>query len=75
MMQIWTKEPVPAVHPRSAIGGAVMLKGSSLVNMSVREMSSLIVARKLSPVEVVEGAISRIEESNPAINAFVYFGF
>lgn len=52
-----------------------MLKGSSLVNMSVREMSSLIVARKLSPVEVVEGAISRIEERNPAINAFVYFGF
>ena len=31
--------------------------------------------RELSPVEVVDAFIERIEERNKSLNAFVYFGF
>ncbi|WP_088554662.1 amidase [Calderihabitans maritimus] len=43
--------------------------------MTVAELSTRIRRRELSPVEVVEAFIHRIEERNKSINAFVYFGY
>lgn len=37
-------------------------------------MAARIRRRDLSPVEVVEAHAGRIEERNPALNAFVYEG-
>lgn len=52
-----------------------MKNNGSLAYMSVKEMSSLIAEKKLSPTEVMEATIKRIEKRNPEINAFVYLGF
>jgi amidase/aspartyl-tRNA(Asn)/glutamyl-tRNA(Gln) amidotransferase subunit A len=38
-------------------------------------LASLIRQRQISPVEVIEEFISRIEARNPSLNAFVYLGF
>ena len=38
-------------------------------------LAILIRNREISPVEVVEAFITRIEQRNPSLNAFVYFGF
>lgn len=46
-----------------------------LAYMSVSEMSEKIKTRQLSPVEIVEYFIRRIEKRNGSLNAFVYYGF
>lgn len=43
--------------------------------MSAAEIARRIRTRELSPVEVVEAAIARIEARNPSLNALVYLGF
>jgi Asp-tRNA(Asn)/Glu-tRNA(Gln) amidotransferase A subunit family amidase len=43
----------------------------SIHYMSARELAELIRTRELSPVEVMEETIDRIEAANPLINAFV----
>jgi amidase len=43
--------------------------------MSASELALRIRRRDVSPVEVVEAAIARIEKRNPSLNAFIYFGF
>jgi amidase/aspartyl-tRNA(Asn)/glutamyl-tRNA(Gln) amidotransferase subunit A len=43
--------------------------------MSATELALHIRRRQLSPVEVVDAFITRIEQRNPSLNAFVYFGF
>jgi amidase/aspartyl-tRNA(Asn)/glutamyl-tRNA(Gln) amidotransferase subunit A len=43
--------------------------------MSASETASLIATRKLSPVEVMEDTIARIERRNPSLNALIYLGF
>ena len=43
--------------------------------MSAAELATAIRRRRLSPVEVVEAAIRRIEARNPSLNAFVFLGF
>ncbi|MDN3019418.1 amidase [Paenibacillus sp. BSR1-1] len=48
---------------------------NELAYMSVAEMSRKIKNRELSPVEIVESFIKRIEERNKSLNAFVYYGF
>ncbi|MGF1623540.1 MAG: amidase [Alphaproteobacteria bacterium] len=42
---------------------------------SAAEIALLIRRRALSPVEVVEAAIDRIERRNPSLNALVHLGF
>ncbi len=42
--------------------------------MSAVELIEALRSRQLSPVELVEAAIARIEEQNPAINAVVHLG-
>lgn len=48
---------------------------SNLAYMSVKELSKRIQKRELSPVELLENQISRIEARNNSINAFVYTDF
>ena len=43
--------------------------------MSASETARLIAARKLSPVDVMEQTIARIERRNPSLNALIYLGF
>lgn len=46
-----------------------------LAYTTAAELAARIRRRELSPVEVVDGAIERIEEQNERLNAFIYLGF
>lgn len=46
-----------------------------LAYMSAAEMAERVRRRSLSPVEIVESCIERIEARNPSLNAFVFMGF
>ena len=52
-----------------------MSLSDELAYMSAAELARRIRQRQLSPVEVVDATIARIEKRNPALTAFVYFGF
>lgn len=43
---------------------------SSLTSLSASDIARLVNGKELSPVEVVEAYLSRIEKLNPEINAF-----
>jgi len=45
---------------------------NDLVFLPLDEMATAIRARKVSPVELVEAHLARIEKLNPSLNAFVY---
>src|SRR5882672_3078867 len=53
----------------------MMTLSDELAYMSAAELARRIRQRQLSPVEVVDATIARIEKRNPAITAFVYLGF
>ena len=40
---------------------------------SATELAALIRRRAVSPVELLDAAIERIERRNPSLNAFVYY--
>ncbi len=44
-------------------------------NFSAAELAAQVRRREVSPVELVDACIQRIEARNPSLNAFVYFGF
>jgi amidase/aspartyl-tRNA(Asn)/glutamyl-tRNA(Gln) amidotransferase subunit A len=48
---------------------------TDLSSLSAAELAARIKRRELSPVEVVDGSIERIEVRNPSLNAFVHLGF
>jgi amidase len=52
-----------------------MSASTELAWMTLAEVSRKIKSRELSPVEVVESAIERIEKRNGSLNAFVYYAF
>ena len=52
-----------------------MALSDELAYMSASELALRVRRRDLSPVEVVDAFITRIEARNPSINAFVYLGF
>ena len=52
-----------------------MSPSDELAWISANELARRIRARELSPVEVVDAAIARIEARNPSLNALVYTGF
>ena len=52
-----------------------MLHIDELAYWSVREIAHTIQRRELSPVEVIDVFIERIQARNPSLNAFVHFGF
>ena len=41
---------------------------------SIEQMSALIEAKELSPVELTEACLSRIQKQNHNLNAYVYVG-
>jgi amidase/aspartyl-tRNA(Asn)/glutamyl-tRNA(Gln) amidotransferase subunit A len=51
------------------------MEREELAYTTAAELAVLIRRRELSPVEVVDAAIERIEARNERLNAFVYFGF
>lgn len=44
---------------------------SDLCFMAAHELAELIRARRLSPVELMEACLARIQETNPVLNAFI----
>lgn len=52
-----------------------MALADEIAYMSAAEIALKIRTRALSPVEVVDACISRIEQRNPSLNAFVFLGF
>ena len=46
-----------------------------LAYMSAAEIAERVRRRTLSPVEIVDACIARIERRNPTLNAFVFKGF
>lgn len=52
-----------------------MTAHEELAYTSASELATRIRQRDLSPVEVVDAFIERIEERNPSLNAFVFEGF
>ena len=46
-----------------------------LAYATATDLADRIRRRELSPVEVVDAYVGRIEERNPGLNAFVYEGF
>jgi len=51
------------------------LLSDELAYVSAQDLAARIRRRDLSPVEVVEAFIRRIEARNPSLNAFVYLDF
>ena len=47
------------------------MANSELVFKSGRELASMIKAKKVSPVEITQAYLDRIEALNPKINAFI----
>jgi amidase/aspartyl-tRNA(Asn)/glutamyl-tRNA(Gln) amidotransferase subunit A len=52
-----------------------MVDRDELAFTSATELADRIRRRELSPVEVVDATIARIDERNPSLNAIVYQGF
>src|SRR3954449_9516804 len=52
-----------------------MSLADELAYMTVVELAGRIRRRELSPVEVLDATIERIEARNPSLNALVYLGF
>ncbi len=46
-------------------------KINGLLSLDIRHVAPLIRARKISPVELLEAALARIEALNPSLNAFI----
>ena len=57
--------------PSSSPGGSAMAVAPDVLFLSAREQSALIRARKLSPVELTDAYLARIEQLNPRTNAFI----
>ena len=52
-----------------------MALADELAYMTATEMAGRIRRRQLSPVEIVDAVIERIEERNPSLNAFIFKGY
>ncbi len=51
------------------------MEATDIAYMSASDLALKIRRRELSPVEVVEATIARIERRNPSLNALVYLDF
>jgi amidase len=52
-----------------------MALADELAYMTATDMAARIRRRQLSPVEIVDAVIERIEQRNPSLNAFVFKGY
>ncbi len=48
-----------------------MAPATELCALSLAEAASLVAAKKLSPVEITQACLARIEKLNPSLNAFI----
>ena len=55
--------------------GKSVNQSSSVTSLSASQIAQLIGSKELSPVEVVEAHLARIEKLNPAINAFSHIDY
>src|SRR5262245_39006889 len=60
-----------AASRSSAIASARPAAPDDLTRLSLIDVSALVRARKVSPVELTSACLARIERSNPALNAFI----
>lgn len=59
------------VEPAAAVAQSLRVGAPSDLNwLSADQLAGMIARRKVSPVEVVDAALSRLEETEPALNAF-----
>jgi aspartyl-tRNA(Asn)/glutamyl-tRNA(Gln) amidotransferase subunit A len=69
--------PTPISAALSAISAMVVVDGSGpsmtddLAFVSAAELAALVARRAVSPVEVVDGVLDRIERSQASLNAFI----
>lgn len=77
LAQVPRKLPPRAARERPDIrqGELTMSRSDELAYVSASELASRIKRKELSPVEVVDAFIARIEARNPSLNAFVFMGF
>src|ERR671919_1571446 len=63
------------IHVCGSFGQGVlgMKKSSSinLLNLTIKDLSELISAREISPVDLIESMLERIAKLNPMLNAFI----
>ncbi len=52
-----------------------MALADELAYMTATDMAARIRRRQLSPVEIVDAVIERIEQRNPSLNAFIFKGY
>src|SRR5688572_12460962 len=64
-------KPPTASRSRSSKRSDPMTVDPDLCFLSIAELASLMRARTVSPVEVTEAHLARIERFNPTLNAFV----
>src|SRR6202162_3703080 len=55
--------------------GRIAMTTDELAYMSAAAIADHVRHRLLSPVEIVDACIARIERRNPSLNAFVFKGF
>src|SRR3954468_13239715 len=67
---------VRPVHPQPPqMELKTMALADELAYMTATDMAARIRRRQLSPVEVVDAVIERIEARNPSLNAFIFKGY
>ncbi|MGZ5165642.1 MAG: hypothetical protein ACXWCQ_34535, partial [Burkholderiales bacterium] len=55
----------------NSLAGAEKASSSNLTGLSLAEAADLIRARKVSPVELTNACLERIQQLNPKLNAFI----
>ena len=65
------KEAAASVSPSAAGSRLKSMSVMAPTTLSATEMARLVRRRELSPVELVEAHLARIEALNPRLNAFV----
>jgi amidase/aspartyl-tRNA(Asn)/glutamyl-tRNA(Gln) amidotransferase subunit A len=51
------------------------MRGDDYAYKSAADLASLVKRRELSPIELIDTAIARIEARNPSLNAIIHYGF
>ena len=59
------------IGPAAAAAPGVRRSEQDLAFLSIEEASTLIKSRRLSPVDLTQACLARIERLNPALNAFI----
>jgi aspartyl-tRNA(Asn)/glutamyl-tRNA(Gln) amidotransferase subunit A len=58
----------PAVNP---LGAPAATEGDDLVRLSLAKVAALVRSRSVSPVELTEACLKRVEALNPKVNAYI----